>query len=28
MPIPIFDFVVGRVLGIYKTMEHFEGRKS
>ena len=28
MPIPIFDFVVGRVLGIYKTMEHFEGRKN
>ncbi len=28
MPIPLFDFVVGKVLGIYKTMEHFEGRKN
>jgi short-subunit dehydrogenase len=26
-PIWLFDFLVGRVLGIYKTMEHFEGRK-
>jgi len=28
MPIWLFDFLVGRVLGIYKTMEHFEGRKN
>ena len=28
MPIPIFDFVVGRVLGIYKTMDQFKGRKN
>jgi len=27
LPIPLFDFLVGKVLGIYKTMEHFEGRK-
>ena len=26
-PIPVFDFLVGNVLGIYKTMDHFEGRK-
>jgi len=28
MPIPVFDFVVGRVLGIYKTMDQFKGRKN
>jgi len=28
LPRPVFDFLVGRVLGIYKTMEHFEGRKT
>lgn len=28
MPIWLFDLLVGRVLGIYKTMEHFEGRKN
>ena len=28
LPIPIFDFMVGKVLGIYRTMEHFEGRKT
>jgi short-subunit dehydrogenase len=28
MPIWLFDFLVGNVLGIYKTMEHFEGRKN
>lgn len=27
-PIPIFDWLVGKVLGIYRTMEHFEGRKG
>jgi len=25
---PVFDWVAGSVLGIYKTMEHFVGRKS
>jgi short-subunit dehydrogenase len=28
LPIFLFDWVAGRVLGIYKTMEHFEGRKT
>jgi len=28
MPIWLFDLLVGKVLGIYKTMEHFEGRKN
>jgi short-subunit dehydrogenase len=28
LPIPLFDFVVGRLMGIYKTMEHFTGRKG
>lgn len=27
-PIPLFDFLVGKVLGIYNTMKHFEGRKN
>ncbi len=28
LPVRGFDFVVGRVMGIYKTMDHFRGRKS
>jgi short-subunit dehydrogenase len=28
MPIPVFDWFAGQVLGIYSTMEHFTGRKS
>jgi all-trans-retinol dehydrogenase (NAD+) len=28
MPVYVFDWVAGKVLGIYKTMEHFEGRKT
>ncbi len=27
LPVWLFDWFVGRVLGIYKTMEHFKGRK-
>jgi all-trans-retinol dehydrogenase (NAD+) len=27
-PIWLFDLIVGKGLGIYKTMEHFEGRKN
>lgn len=27
LPIWFFDWFVGKVMGIYKTMEHFEGRK-
>ncbi len=27
LPLPIYDFVVGRVLGVYTTMDHFVGRK-
>jgi len=27
-PIPVFDWVVECVLGIYKTMEHFVGHES
>jgi short-subunit dehydrogenase len=27
-PIWLFDVIVGKGLGIYKTMEHFEGRKN
>lgn len=27
VPTPIRDFVAGRVLGVYKTMEHFTGRQ-
>lgn len=26
-PLGLFDWFVGRVLGVYKTMEHFKGRK-
>lgn len=28
MPIGLFDWFAGKVLGIYSTMEHFTGRKS
>lgn len=28
MPIKMFDWFAGKVLGIYKTMEHFKGRNS
>ncbi|MDH5413229.1 MAG: SDR family oxidoreductase [Flavobacteriaceae bacterium] len=28
LPIWFFDWFVGRVMGIYKTMEHFKGRKD
>ncbi|MBC5994338.1 SDR family oxidoreductase [Pontibacter cellulosilyticus] len=28
MPVRLFDWFVGGVLGIYKTMEHFKGRKQ
>ena len=28
MPINIFDWFTGSVMGIYKTMEHFTGRKE
>lgn len=28
MPIRLFDWFVGRVLGVYKTMDHFTGRKE
>ena len=28
LPIRIFDWLVGRVLGIYHTMDHFTGRKK
>jgi short-subunit dehydrogenase len=28
MPINTFDWFTGSVMGIYKTMEHFTGRKS
>ncbi|PKR80647.1 short-chain dehydrogenase [Brumimicrobium salinarum] len=28
MPLRLFDWFAGRVLGIYKTMEHFVGRKD
>jgi all-trans-retinol dehydrogenase (NAD+) len=28
LPIRIFDWLVGRVLGIYHTMDHFTGRKN
>ncbi|GGW56211.1 short-subunit dehydrogenase [Winogradskyella epiphytica] len=28
MPIKVFDWFAGSVLGIYKTMEHFTGRKK
>jgi all-trans-retinol dehydrogenase (NAD+) len=28
LPFAVYDWFVGRVLGIYKTMEHFEGRKN
>lgn len=27
LPLGVYDWVTGKVLGIYKTMEHFEGRK-
>lgn len=27
-PVKFFDLFVGRVLGMYKTMDHFEGRKD
>jgi len=26
LPIPVFDWFTGKVLGVYKTMEHFKGR--
>lgn len=28
LPIKWFDFIVGKGLGVYKTMEHFKGRKA
>ena len=28
LPKPIFDFIFGDVVGIYKTMDHFTGRKQ
>ena len=28
LPIAVFDWFTGSVLGIYKTMEHFVGRKK
>ncbi len=28
LPLFLFDWVAGKVLGIYKTMDHFEGRKD
>lgn len=28
LPITVFDWFAGKVLGIYKTMEHFTGRKK
>ena len=28
LPIAVFDWFAGSVLGIYKTMEHFVGRKK
>ena len=28
LPIPVFDWFAGSVLGIYKTMEHFTGRRK
>ena len=28
MPVWLFDWFVGRVLGVYKTMEHFKGRQQ
>jgi len=28
MPIWFFDWFIGGVMGIYKTMEHFEGHKN
>ena len=28
LPIKLFDLIVGKGLGVYKTMEHFEGRKQ
>ena len=28
LPIRVFDWLVGRVLGIYHTMDHFTGRKK
>ena len=27
LPLPVWDVVAGRVLGVYKSMEHFTGRK-
>ena len=28
LPVRLFDWFVGRVLGVYKTMEHFQGRRK
>jgi all-trans-retinol dehydrogenase (NAD+) len=28
LPIAVFDFVVGGVMGVYRTMDHFTGRKE
>lgn len=28
LPVKMFDLIVGKGLGVYKTMEHFEGRKK
>jgi len=28
LPLWLFDWFAGNVLGIYKTMEHFKGRKN
>ncbi len=27
-PVWFFDWFVGKVIGMYKTMDHFEGRKD
>jgi len=27
LPISLFDLVVGKIMGIYKTMENFKGRQ-
>ena len=27
LPAPIFDLICGRILGIYRSMDHFVGRK-
>jgi hypothetical protein len=28
LPLFLFDLLAGKILGIYSTMEHFEGRKN